>query len=229
MRTLFLLALSATAITAYAQEAMRDTIDKYIINRQQVAHFDGSQLNGKLISKYTIAYKNSGNVVEKNHVIFTAGYSDVPSRKGVNDVITTSVRIAENDVISVATTNEVGYSTDKDALLIVDGNVISSEEYAKVEDIVYLTVINNKDGKAEAIYGDKARNGVIIATTKNYKTDYLPPLFVVDGKEITDKEFGEIKADNIASMTILKKGSDAAREYGGRLRDVIVVETKRGL
>ena len=126
MRTLFLLALSATAITAYAQEAKRDTIDKYIINRQQVAHFDGSQLNGKLISKYTIAYKNSGNVVEKNHVIFTAGYSDVPSRKGVNDVITTSVRIAENDVISVATTNEVGYSTDKDALLIVDGNVITS-------------------------------------------------------------------------------------------------------
>ena len=46
MRTILLTALCAITIGTQAKVA-NDTIDKYIIDKQPVEHFDGSQLEGK--------------------------------------------------------------------------------------------------------------------------------------------------------------------------------------
>ena len=75
MGTILLSAFCALALNVQSTEIKKDTIDKYVIDKQVVERFDGTQLEGKTISKYIIAYKYAGHVVEKTHVIFTEAAS----------------------------------------------------------------------------------------------------------------------------------------------------------
>ena len=84
MKSILIAALCAVTLTAQAEEAKRDTIHKYTIDKQPVEHFDGSQLEGKHIAKYIIAYKEGKGVVEKHHVIYT-GVEDVKVIKIAKD------------------------------------------------------------------------------------------------------------------------------------------------
>ena len=85
MRTILLTALWAITIGTQAKVA-NDTIDKYIIDKQPVEHFDGSQLEGKRISKYMIAYKQGKGVVEKHHVIYTGDEAEKTLLKALYDL-----------------------------------------------------------------------------------------------------------------------------------------------
>lgn len=147
MRTILLTALCAITIGTQAKVA-NDTIDKYIIDKQPVEHFDGSQLEGKCISKYMIAYKQGKGVVERHHVIYTDAKI---------------VRLTGNDDKSVSVVTE--------PLLIVDGKEISPEDFAKInsETIDHIDVLKAGSKAAEEIYGKKGKNGVIIVTTKASK------------------------------------------------------------
>ena len=55
--------------------APTDTLDKYIINGEQVVKFDGSQLVGKTVSDYkvTVAKSNTADEAVRIHVIRTDG------------------------------------------------------------------------------------------------------------------------------------------------------------
>ena len=75
MRTLLLLAFCTLALNVQSVEIKKDTIDKYVIDKQTIERFNGTQLEGKTISKYIIAYKDAGNVVEKMHFILTGNES----------------------------------------------------------------------------------------------------------------------------------------------------------
>ena len=113
MRTLLLTALCAVAISSQAVEEKRDTVDKYIIDKKAVAHFDGSQLEGKRVQKYMIAYKENGNVVEKNHLIYTDGQASIV----LSGAVTDNGIIVENTV---------------EALIVVDGTEVSPESFSKM-------------------------------------------------------------------------------------------------
>ena len=149
MRTILLTALCAVAIGTQAKVA-NDTIDKYIIDKQPIEHFDGSQLEGKRISKYMIAYKQGKGVVEKHHVIYTDAKI---------------VRLTGNDDKSVSVVTE--------PLLIVDGKETSPEDFAKInsETIDHIDVLKAGSKAAEETYGEKGKNGVVIVTTKAGKKD----------------------------------------------------------
>lgn len=149
MRTILLTALCAITIGTQAKVA-NDTIDKYIIDKQPIEHFDGSQLEGKRISKYMIAYKQGKGVVEKHHVIYTDAKI---------------VRLTGNDDKSVSVVTE--------PLLIVDGKEISPEDFAKInsETIDHIDVLKAGGEAAEKMYGEKGKNGVVIVTTKAGKKD----------------------------------------------------------
>ena len=71
MKAILLLALCTLTLNVQSMDVKKDTINKYVIDKQVIERFDGTQLEGKTISKYIIAYRNVGNVVEKNHVIIT--------------------------------------------------------------------------------------------------------------------------------------------------------------
>lgn len=215
-------ALCAVAISTQAKVA-NDTIDKYIIDKQPIEHFDGSQLEGKRISKYMIAYKQGKGVVEKHHVIYTDAKI---------------VRLTGNDDKSVSVVTE--------PLLIVDGKETSPEDFAKInsETIDHIDVLKAGSKAAEETYGEKGKNGVIIVTTKAAKSsattdeevDFLvyKALIIVDGKETSSEDFAKLKpessaeyAERFASMEIFKPGSKEAKSYGEKGRNgVIIVKTK---
>ena len=224
MRTILLTALCAVAIGTQAKVA-NDTIDKYIIDKQPVEHFDGSQLEGKCISKYMIAYKQDKGVVERHHVIYTDAKI---------------VRLTGNDDKSVSVVTE--------PLLIVDGKEISPEDFAKLNSqaIDHIDVLKAGSKAAEETFGEKGKNGVIIVTTKATKSnattdgevDFLvyKALIIVDGKETSPEDFAKLKpessaeyAERFASMEIFKPGSKEAKSYGEKGRNgVIIVKTKGG-
>ena len=211
MRTILLTALCAVALTAQAQEAKRDTINRYIIDKQTVEHFDGSQLEGKRISKYMIAYKDDGNVVVKNHVIYTGDEEDTPL-------------IIEGDA-----NGPIVISGVVDPLIIVDGKEMTHEGMAmiKSEDIVSVNVFEPGSETAKS-YGEKGSKGVIMVTTKaRAVTKVAEPLIIVDGKETSQEDFTKINSAEITSITVLKPGSEVAKSYGEKGRNgVIIVETK---
>lgn len=54
------------------------------------------------------------------------------------------------------------------------------------------------------------------------------PVFVVDGKQITKKEFETLNPAQIKSMTVIKNGSlEEVKKYDGWENGVILIETKK--
>ena len=210
MRTILLTALCAVAIGTQAKVA-NDTIDKYIIDKQPVEHFDGSQLEGKRISKYMIAYKQGKGVVERHHVIYTGDEAEK----------TFTIEGDANGPIVV--------SKALGALVIIDGEEMTREGLSmiKSEDIAHVEVIKDTDLAAKQ-WGSKGVNGVIIVTTKNAnETKAVEPLIIVDGGEVSQKEFEKINPKDIDHIEVIKNGSKAAEQWGSRgLNGVIIVTTK---
>ena len=209
MRTLLLTALCAVAISSQAVEEKRDTVDKYIIDKKAVAHFDGSQLEGKRVQKYMIAYKENGNVVEKNHLIYTDGQASIV----LSGAVTDNGIIADNTV---------------EALIVVDGTEVSPESFSKMnaEDIKSMTVL--KGNSAVMLYGDKGRKGVIVVETKAGSVK-AKPLILVDGHECTPDEIVTIKQEDILNVVTYKAGSAPANTYKEKGRGgVIIITTKNG-
>ena len=209
MRTLLLTALCAVAISSQAVEEKRDTVDKYIIDKKAVAHFDGSQLEGKRVQKYMIAYKENGNVVEKNHLIYTDGQASIV----LSGAVTGNGIIADNTV---------------EALIVVDGIEVSPESFSKMnaEDINSMTVL--KGNSAVMLYGDKGRKGVIVVETKAGSVK-AKPLILVDGHECTPDEIVTIKQEDILNVVTYKAGSAPANTYKEKGRGgVIIITTKNG-
>lgn len=209
MRTLLLTTLCAVAISSQAVEEKRDTVDKYIIDKKAVAHFDGSQLEGKRVQKYMIAYKENGNVVEKNHLIYTDGQASIV----LSGAVTDNGIIVENTV---------------EALIVVDGIEVSPESFSKMnaEDIKSMTVLKEKT--AVMLYGDKGRKGVILVETKAGSVK-AKPLILVDGHECTSDEIVTIKQEDILNVVTYKAGSAPANTYKEKGRGgVIIITTKNG-
>ena len=172
MKSILIAALCAVTLTAQAEEAKRDTIHKYTIDKQPVEHFDGSQLEGKHIAKYIIAYKEGKGVVEKHHVIYTG----VEAEKAFT---------IEGDIL---------VSKFLEPLIIVDDKEVSEEAMAliKSEDVASVNVFEPHSKVAKS-YGEKGSKGVIMVTTKTAKNLSVAtnPLVVVDGKEASYEELGK--------------------------------------
>jgi aspartate 1-decarboxylase len=212
MRTILLTALCAITIGTQAKVA-NDTIDKYIIDKQPIEHFDGSQLEGKRISKYMIAYKQGKGVVEKHHVIYTG------------DEAGKTFTIEGNANGPIVVSKMLG------PLIIVDGKESSNEEMAliKSEDVASVYVFEPGSEVAKS-YGEKGSKGVIKVTTKSANVTIVSdPLVIVDGKEISKKELEKINPNDITHMEVIKNGSKAAEQWGSKgLNGVIIVTTKAG-
>ena len=213
MKSILIAALCAVTFTAQAEEAKRDTIHKYTIDKQAVEHFDGSQLEGKRISKYMIAYKQGKGVVEKHHVIYTGDEAEK----------TFTIEGDANGPIVV--------SKMLGPLIIVDGKESSNEEMAliKSEDVASVYVFEPGSEVAKS-YGEKGSKGVIKVTTKSANVTIVSdPLVIVDGKEISKKELEKINPNDITHMAVIKSGSKAAEQWGSKgLNGVIIVTTKAG-
>ena len=210
MKSILIAALCAVSFSTQAEVVKRDTIHKYTIDKQAVEHFDGSQLEGKHIAKYIIAYKENGNVVEKHHVIYTGN---------------------EDAKIVMITKDNDNLSGVEEPLIIVDKKEMSKDDFAKLppEEITHIYVLQPESQAAIEVYGEKGKNGVIEVTTKNATTASThDPLIIVDNKEVTKEEYEKIASEKIDHIDVLKPESQAAKElYGDKGKNgVIVITTK---
>ena len=194
MGTLLLSVFCALTLNVQPAEIKKDTIDKYVIDKQVIEHFNGMQLEGKTISKYMIAYKDAGNVVEKIHVIYTA-----------NNVL------SANELVM---TKEFLDRTIYGGLILVDGKEVDRKELKEIKALDIVNVNNYKaDSKVAKSYGEKGKDGVLVITTKAGKDD-KGVIYLVDGKRVEKSEFEKLLPSQIASIRVNK-------EDGGSVIDVV--------
>ena len=116
---------------------------------------------------------------------------------------------------------------DKAPLYIIDGKETDAAAMKNFDQKLITTVDVMKGQKAIAIYGDKAKNGVVkISTAKSGNrvggekviiktTKPGNPLIYVDGKPITQEEMNLLKPNDIESVNVLK-GESAIKKYGNK-------------
>ena len=185
MGTLFLSAFCALVLNLQSAEIKKDTIHKYVIDKQVVENFNGTQLEGKTISKYIIAYKNVGTVVEKNHVIFTG-----------------------NKTLSINGLDTKGILNGSiyEGLIVVDGKEIDGKELnevVKTGDMVSVD-IHKPGSKVADSYGEKGKKGVLMIVTKAGKASN-GTIYFIDGRRVEKAEVDKLLPGKIASIRVNKK------------------------
>ncbi len=132
----------------------------------------------------------------------------------------------------------------KSFVYILDGREVDTVEDLDPGRIKSMSILKNPEEVAK--YGERARDGVVVITTKSSKTAdpaapkidpttirvvKFPPVgdpksivYVLDGKVVDTVE--DIDPDRIKSMSILKN-PEAVAKYGDRARDGVVVITTK--
>nr|WP_319399233.1 M56 family metallopeptidase [uncultured Carboxylicivirga sp.] len=144
-----------------------------------------------------------------------------------------------------------GKASGGNPIYILDGKEVSNNGLATIKKSHIKEVSVLKDEAAIEQYGERAKDGVIIITTKGTeqssqaevkvssgkmtdnplkiatgKASGGNPIYIVNGKEISNKEFNAIKKNKIESVSVLKDEA-AIEQYGERAKDgVIMIETK---
>ena len=186
MKTILLSVLCTLTLNVQSMEVKKDTIDKYVIDKQIIERFDGTQLEGKTISKYIIAYKNVGNMVEKNHIIITEKHGITLNGK--------PVKIMKYE-----------------GLIIIDGKEASVNELSHLKAEKIAKMENYKAGsKVAKSYGEKAEKGVLWITTKNNKTS--ENIYFIDGRRAEKDEMDKLSPNKIASIKVNKKEGNSVIE-----------------
>ncbi|MFN8347625.1 MAG: TonB family protein [Spirosomataceae bacterium] len=140
-------------------------------------------------------------------------------------------------------TFSTGTAPGTEPLYILDGKEISKSDLNgkfNPEDIDNISIL--KDASATKIYGDKAKNGVIVITSKKAtgqlkevvvvgkpkpSDEMLNALWILDGKEMAKEQVQKLSPDNIESMNVWK-GEDAVKKYGEKgKKGVIEITTKK--
>lgn len=166
MLTFILSAVCALSLNA----APADTLDKYIINGEQVVKFDGSQLVGKTVSDYkvTVAKSITADEAVRFHVIRTDGQK-IKAIKSSS--VVESFRFEDKD--AEFNIDGKNYSTAKVTVLssttlyIVDGKKCDKDAFAKIkpESIASMTVYKPGSKGALKLSG-KSDVAVIVVVTK---------------------------------------------------------------
>lgn len=146
--------------------------------------------------------------------------------------------------------NDLKNNLEKQSLFFSYSNL----KFNKQKEIIKITIkVKNKRSNSEVSFNDSGKpipnikvgesNGIVIATTIstsdfsysniNPKTVTLKstkknnPIYVLDGKIISNSNFKKINTDNIESISVLK-GDSAIKKYGEKAKNgVIEIKTKK--
>lgn len=160
MLTLLFSAFIAIAPITGEISAQADTINRYNIDRKDITNFDGSQLVGESIAYYDIVVTKDNGKVVRTHMITTQKYVDANPFPAPNTIIVSST---PNDAsLSIRSTSPDA----KDIIYYVDDKKVDEGKVKEIKpsDIKSMTVL--KDKVAVELYGEEARGGVVVITTK---------------------------------------------------------------
>ena len=127
---------------------------------------------------------------------------------------------------------------DKQPLIILDDEKITRAQMDEMSPDTFASVSVLKDHSAVKLYGEEAKNGVILITTKSQDSKNKPlvkikgatinnPLYIVDGKRISAKKMEKINPDRIESITVVKS-KQATEKYGEKAKNgVVLIQLKK--
>lgn len=146
--------------------------------------------------------------------------------------VTAKAKAQKRSSIGIRTTGNSKLPAD--VLVVVDGKAIENDGLNAIapDHIESLSII--KDASAIATYGDKAKNGVIIVTTKKStaqkeESTGNEPLFIIDGKPSENAKLNSIAPNNIESLSIIRDATGVVT-YGSKAKNgVIVITTKKAI
>lgn len=165
MLTFILSAVCALSLNA----APEDTLDKYIINGEQVVKFDGSQLVGKTVSDYkvTVAKSITADEAVRIHVIRTDGQKiKAIKSSSVVESFRFEDKDAEFNIDGKNYSNAEVTVLSSTPLYIVDGKKCDKDAFAKIkpESIASMTVYKPGSKGALKLSGKKDVAVIVVVT-----------------------------------------------------------------
>lgn len=130
----------------------------------------------------------------------------------------------KNGVVIITT--KVNPKTYSNALFVVNGKAVDKDIFSKMKPETIESVRILKDKNATSLWGEKGTNGVVVVTTKTDIKNAVMPLYIVNGKEMSEKEFKKLDVHRLKSISVLKDAK-ATSKYGDKSKNgVIEVELK---
>ena len=118
---------------------------------------------------------------------------------------------AKNGVIIICTKQPMKATSEQ--LYIVDGKEVSYEQMEKISPTKIASVDVLKGKTATNLYGEKAKNGVIVITTK--EDDYKEPVYILDGKKVDKQEaYNHMNNQQLIKDVIRLDAEQAKKKYG---------------
>lgn len=214
MTTFIISAVCAAALNTAAISAPADTVDTYLVNGRKIENFNGSQLENKVVTRYSIA--RAKGRAERVHII---------SAKGT-DEINNTIRLSQTPDL-----DGMSQSAFTITYIVIDGKRASTDELkALAPDKIYSVSVLEGDSAVKT-YGEEAKNGAVIVTTKGSRNNItvtqtpVKVVYVLNGKIISKNEFDKLTPAQIKDMKILK-GKEQTRKYTDEDCSVILVTTK---
>src|SRR5690606_22961708 len=118
-----------------------------------------------------------------------------------------------NDKDTHVTIKGIGSSSNQKIIYIVDGKELNSEDFRKIHpgDIERIDVL--KDKKAIKKYGDKAKDGVLLITTKAKKEVSLQQKTqALKARELAMKQRNEVAAERKEIISQSRKEREKSRQ-----------------
>ncbi|MCY1720606.1 carboxypeptidase-like regulatory domain-containing protein [Prolixibacteraceae bacterium Z1-6] len=173
-------------------------------------------------NKKEMIYGNEVNVVLKTDGDKTTGNNTQPKEPA-------TIKYLPNSYNPGSAAKPLSLTTNKDnpPLFVVDGIENKSIDWLNPDNIEKITAL--KDKQAEILYGEKAKNGAIIITTKDAAKEKLRNAVVIVNGEKYKGDISDIDPGSIEKMDVLKNES-ATKLYGTEAKDgAIIITTKNKL
>ncbi|RNC86723.1 MAG: hypothetical protein ED556_04700 [Winogradskyella sp.] len=111
---------------------------------------------------------------------------------------------------------------NEEEIIIVNGKRVKIDDKNKDIVVEKIWVNDDDDNNVIVLKNDSDDENIFISTDEG-----KDPLFILDGKEVSKKEFTKMNPKNIESVTVLKDES-AIKKYGKKGKDgVVIIKTKK--
>jgi TonB-dependent SusC/RagA subfamily outer membrane receptor len=206
-----------------------------------------SELRVVYIDKEEAIVKLTGMTKGKPVSITLKDEADKPAKNVDSVVNTLTATYATCDDGDDTSKMKIRGDKSNPPLFILDGKEITSIDHMNPDDIANISVF--KDSSATSVYGEKGKNGVVIITSKRKGVDSIvkhtgvvtydknetrisingigdknPPLYILDGKEITSLD--HLHPEDIDSISVLKNNS-ATSVYGEKGKNGVIIITSK--
>src|SRR5690606_35769558 len=145
-------------------------VDDVLMSKKELKNFDTKKIRSVYIDKDVTEIKLTTKTSDTETFFFKiADENNSTEKKDTLFVVKKAQIQKKNDEVTYVTLKGIGSVSNKNMVYIVDGKEIKPEDFGKIKpgDIERIDVL--KDKKAIEKYGDKAKDGVIIVTTKSKK------------------------------------------------------------